>query len=301
MEEIAEPLKDDTEQSKEIESTDKQPQEKIIADKPQEQAPRPLDVFYEKYGQVLKKYVDKDGNVDYRILKRKRRDLFSATQQLANLNANTLVSFKSDDEEKAFWINAHNILTLKLIIDNYPIKRNIMFTPWYPFDSIKHIPGGREKTFFPLATFSYTISEIEQNLLEKFKDPKLCFAFSYASASSPMLRNEVYTGEKLHVQLEDQIKKFFQKTTSFVIDRQKNIVRLSSVFKLYGKVFLNSEYAKIKRYRNKKGDVRAYLNFLDSYISVADIKYLQSEEYKVNYMVFGWNLNEKADSTHKCN
>jgi len=296
LEEVTEtePLKDSAEQE-EVENTEVENEEEtaVSANKPQEQVSHPVDVFYETYDQILKKYVDKDGNVDYRRLNRKKRDLISATRLLANLNVNTLVSFKSEDKEKAFWINAHNILTLKLIIDNYPMKRIIGLTPWYPFDSIKHIPSGRKKTFFRIASFSYTLSEIERDLLEKFKDPKLCFAFSYASASSPMLRNEIYTGEKLNAQLEDQIAGFFQKPTSFMIDRQKATVGLSSVFELYEKVFLNSKYAQIRRYRDKKEDVRTYLNFLDSYISVADMKYLQNEEYKVKDINWDWSLNEK--------
>lgn len=297
LEEVTEPLKDSAEQEEEVESTEVKIEEEtaVIADKPQKQPPHPVDIFYEAYDQILKKYVDKDGNVDYRTLKRKKRDLISATRQLANLNANTLVSFKSEDEEKAFWINAHNILTLKLIVDNYPIK-NQWWIINYPPNSIKQISGGREKIIFQVAGFEYWIREIEQDLLKKFKDPKLCFAFSYASVSSPMLRNEVYTGKKLNAQLEDQIGKFFQKPTSFMIDRQKNIVRLSNVFvfDLHKKVILNSKYAKIKRYRKiKKEDVRASLNFLDSYISVADMKYLQNKEYKVKYRIFDWSLNEK--------
>jgi len=294
LEEVAEPelLKDTVEQSQKVESTDEPKKEKINADKPQAKIPIPLDAFNEHYDRILKKYVDKDGNVDYHMLKRKRRDLLTATQQLANLNDNMRVSFKSKNEEKAFWINAHNILTLKLIIDNYPIKKQWWMIN-YPPNSIKQIIGGREKALFQVAGFWYTISEIEQDLLNKFKDMNLCFAFSYASVSGPTLRNEVYTAEKLEAQLEDQIAGFFRKSTSFTIDRQKNIVHLSSVFKLYEKGFLNSKYTRIKRYRDKKENLRAYLNFMDSYVSLADMNYLQGEEYEVNYMIFDWTLNEK--------
>ena len=284
-----EPLTDGTEQKEEAAD-----QSAVSEDKEQDKQLHPLEVFNRSYDKILKTYVDKDGNVDYRTLKRKRRDLISASQELGDLSANTLVSFKSENEEKAFLINAHNILTMKLIVDNYPIKKRIWLTPHYPFDSIKHIPGGRKKTFFKVASFWYSISEIEQDMLNKFKDPRLCFALSYASASSPMLRNEIYTGANLDAQLEDRIEKFFQKPDNFLIDRQKKIVHLSSVFKLYEKVFLNSEYAQIKRYRDKKDDVRAYLNFLSYYVSDSDVRYLQGEEYRISYMVFDWSLNGKS-------
>jgi hypothetical protein len=283
----------------ETETPQAQPQVKPVAkpaktdnDKSQQEI-TPEAILYKKYSTILKTYVDKDGNVNYRTLRRKRRDLFDAVAQLAKLSPSRLVSFASDEQEIVFWVNAHNMLTLKLIVDNYPIKRLFWRTPFYPFDSIKHITGGREKTFFAVTTFQYTLQEIEQVLLDTFNDPRICFALSYVSRSSPLLRNEVYTAEKLDEQLDDQIRKFFRKKTSIKIDRRENIVHLSSVFKLYEKAFIKSKYAKIMRLREKPENIRSYLNFVAEYISKEDARYLRTAKYDVKFMVYDWSLNEQ--------
>ncbi len=253
----------------------------------------PEAIIYEKYGRILKTYVDKDGNVNYRTLRRKRRDLVDAAGQLAELSPNRLVSFKNDQEEMAFWINAHNMLILKLIVDNYPIKKQWWMIN-YPANSIKQILGGREETFFTITTFQYTLQEIEQVVLDKLNDPKLCFALSYASKSSPPLSSEVYTAEKLDKQIDDQIRKFFRKQTSIKIDRKDNIVHLSFVFKQYEKNFIKSKYAKIMRLREKPENIRSFLNFAIEYVSEKDAEYLLTAQYDVKTMVYDWSLNEQT-------
>lgn len=282
----------------ETEKPDTKPESKTDA-KPDsaddaEPGPEPEASIFKEYDSILKTYVDKEGDVNYRTLRRKRGDLFDIAGRLAGLKPNRLISFDTDEEEIAFWINAHNMLTLKLIVENYPIKRLIWRTPFYPFDSIKHINGGREKTYFVIATYQHTLQEIEQAMLNKFNDPRLCFAFSYASASSPPLRNEIYTAKKLDKQLNDQIRKFLKKETSIKIDRNANVVYLSSVFTLYEKTFIKSEYAKIKRLREKPENLRSFLNFAIEYVPRKDAEYLRTAQYDVKFMVYDWHLNEQT-------
>ena len=51
----------------------------------------------------------------------------------------------SEKGKIAFWVNAYNALTLKAVIDNYPIKSSMFRSAVYPKNSIRQIPGVWDK------------------------------------------------------------------------------------------------------------------------------------------------------------
>lgn len=60
--------------------------------------------------------------VNYRGLKAKPEQLLAFLQSMAKLDHQVYEQWE-DKEKIAIWINAYNALTLKAIIDHYPIKR----------------------------------------------------------------------------------------------------------------------------------------------------------------------------------
>ena len=232
--------------------------------------------------------------VNYRKLRRKKRELLAAAKELGNLPTAIRILWSKNDE-KAFLLNAHNILTLKVVIDNYPIKPNKWFF-MYPANSIKHIPGARgEKKFFRVSGLNYTLVEIEDLLLKTAKDPKYCFALSNATMMGGKLRNEAYHPDKLDKQIDEQVKKYLLDPKNLSIDTHEKKIYLSSMFKLkaYKTSFLNSRYAKIKRFREKKPDVKAFLNFIFLNIDAKRAKELESAGYEVKLRKYDWLLNER--------
>ncbi|MBI1390625.1 MAG: DUF547 domain-containing protein, partial [bacterium] len=89
------------------------------------QEPQPdevsANVATDDYAMALTQFVDKDGMVNYRGLKADRAALDRFVASLGSLDAAVYESW-SDDFKIAFWINAYNALTLRVIIDHYPIK-----------------------------------------------------------------------------------------------------------------------------------------------------------------------------------
>jgi len=247
--------------------------------------------FYDKCEHVFSTYVDEEGMVDYRTLRRKRAELIDAAREFNNVHPAEKMSW-SQNEKIAFWINAHNIFTVKLIIDNYPIQpRWYMIN--YPDISIMQIIGGRDKKYFKVMGMEYTLREIEREiLLERFKDPRIFFALSYASIGGAFLRNEAYRPEKLDEQLDEQVKKFLSSPQGMKIDRTKKIVFLSDIFNWYKKVFVE-KYGSIKKFRDREPDIRAYLNFIINYASGDDIGYLKSNNYAIRFQLYDWHLNEQ--------
>jgi peroxiredoxin len=234
------------------------------------------------YDRVLTKFV-KDGLVNYAALKKKSETLHPYLKQLSLV---TKEEFESWDENRqlAYLINLYNATTLELIIDNYPVK------------SIKHI-GGLFKgpwgqPVVRLFGDTITLNTLEHQIIRKdYDEPRIHIALVCAAMGCPPLRSEAYTGEKLDQQLDNQSKVFLNSPRGLQIDRQKRTVSLSSIFKWYGKDFVN-KYTPNSGYAGFSKTERAVLYFCSRYLSEADRKYLAEGGYSVNYLDYDWSLNE---------
>ncbi len=142
------------------------------------------------YDNLLHKYVV-NGLVDYENLA-KDKDLEKYIDALSKFDPTRLTN---KNDKLAFWINAYNAYTLKVIVDNYPIS------------SINELhSGGRiiahvfkttvwDKDFVVINNKKMTLNNIEHDIIRpKFKDPRIHFALVCAAVSCSPLRNEAYTG-----------------------------------------------------------------------------------------------------------
>jgi hypothetical protein len=140
----------------------------------------------------------------------------------------------------------------------------------------------------------YTLDEIERDiLLDRFEEPRACFAISYGTMSSAALRIEPYVGNVLEKQFEEQIKNYLARSDAFKIDETNKIVYLSPIFKMYPwheQAFLK-RYGTNQLFREHPPVVRAALNFVKDYISEANAEFLKRKEYSVEYTKYNWQLN----------
>lgn len=257
--------------------------------------------FYKQYKELLATYVDDQGRVDYRTLRRKRAIMATIIREVDDIHPAIILSW-SQSEKMAFWINTYNIMTLKLIIDEYPIQ-TVWYMKFYPSNSIMQIPGAWTRKYFKVIGMEYTLSEIKDGILmARFRDPRVCFALSFASTGSAFLRNEPYYPKRLDKQLDDQVKKYLASPKGLKIDKTKKMVHLSDIFNWNKKDFV-AKYGHIKKFRNQKPEMRAYLNFitLDNlggdgrylYISEETAKYLKNGDYRIALEPYKWHLNEQ--------
>ena len=276
----------------EVEITKPKP-DKVELPKPK---PQPIVSFHDKCTDILSNFVNDKGMVDYKTLKRKKPQLKQLLDEFAKLDPNKYSSWPKEDKI-AFWINACNIKMLKIIVDNYPIESSrILRIFWHP-NSIRHIDrniGGISRQKFIVMDEEFTLAEVERRFFRKeFDEPRVFFAISHASLSSPPLRNEPYYGHKLIQQLNDQAKRFLSSPQGSRIDREKQTVYLSAIFQStwYGKEFI-SKYGTDKKFKDQQPAVRAVLNFLTNYISKQDVSFLELKNYSVEYIKYDWRLNE---------
>ncbi|MHC4544051.1 MAG: DUF547 domain-containing protein [Planctomycetota bacterium] len=272
----------------------------LIKVEPNEVKPPPKVTFHDKCADILSNFVDDKGMVDYRRLKLKREKLKQLVSEFTKLSRDEYNSWPREDKI-AFWINTYNLQMLKMIVSNYPIDSYYwlhLLPGWEP-DSTRHINkriGGINKQKFHVMDEVFTLLEIEQRFFRKeFDEPRVFLALSYATLSSPPLRNEPYYGSKLNKQLDDQAKKFLSNPLAFKIDRKKRRVYLSSILQPKG---LGSEfvrkYGTNKKFKDQQPGVRAVLNFLTNYISEQDKRFLEVENYSIEYMRYNWRLNDSS-------
>lgn len=229
---------------------------------PPEEAPTVSHAIWDK---LLKSHVNKDGFVDYKGF---IRDSTKFNEYLGILSAaNPKADNWSRDEQMAFWINAYNAFTVKLIIDNYPvssikdIKKGIAFV-----NSVWDIQ------FIKIGGDTYDLNNIEHKILRsKFKDARIHAAINCASYSCPVLRDEAYTAEKLDKQLTDAIRKFVNDPSRNKVSAKK--AEISEIFKWFRKDFTRDA-----------GSIRGFLN------KYADKKL--DANGKISHLEYNWNLNE---------
>ena len=256
---------------------------------------KPTVSFHDKCADVLKTFVDDKGMVDYKTLRRKRLNLRSLLREFDNLDPNEYNSWANEDKI-AFWLNAYNIQMLKIITENYPIRssRILRLYPGWGPKSILHIKGIWTNYKFLVMDEEFTLSEIDKRFFRKaFDDPRIFFAISSASLSSPPLRNEPYYGHKLNAQLDEQTRRFLSSPLAFRTDKEKQRVYLSSLFQSssYGREFI-SKFAIDKKFKDQEPAIRAVLNFITNYVSRDKVSFLEVGKYSVKFMKYDWTIND---------
>jgi len=248
--------------------------------------------FYEAYATLLKTYVDDKGDVDYFELRRKRLDLIGVQNAMEAIKLAEYEQWETA-EKAAFWINAHNICALRVVVDNYPIKPRWPFNLMYP-NGIMQIPGARTKIYFRLVEREYSLTEMERDrLLKQFGDVRYMFALSHATRGAGFLRTEPFYPDRLDKQVDEQVRRFLKSPRGLRIDRDAGVVQLSDMFIWYKDTFI-AKYGQVRRFRNQPDDVRAYLNFVFDFLPEAQTEYLLNRTFTVTYISYDWALNDRA-------
>ena len=176
------------------------------------------------FDQLLGKYVDADGWVDYRSLGEEGDALDAYIESLAQAPFAEL----GRDEKLALLINAYNAFTLKLILEHCPVE------------SIKDIPSDQRWTDvrWQVGANTWSLNQIEhEEIRPKFTEPRIHFALVCAAIGCPILRNEAYVAERLDEQLADQTEYAHTHDRWFRFDADNNTVHLTWLYQWYGSDF----------------------------------------------------------------
>lgn len=244
------------------------------------------------YAEVLKRFVDDVGRVDYKGLKSEVSLLDGYLEALGTLPAATYAGWEQPDQI-ALWINAYNAFTLKAILNHYPIQKGGFIAGLrFPANSIRQISGVWDKLQWTVMGEGYTLNQIEHEVLRKqFNEPRIHLAIVCASVGCPILRNQPFEGGKLSEQLDDQARAFLGDETKFRIDQPAKTVYLSRIFDWFGSDF-EAHYAS-ENFGAHDATERAVLHFVSGYLSDEHRGFLEAGAFSIAYLDYDWSLNER--------
>lgn len=183
------------------------------------------------------------------------------------------VSALNPTEQKAYWINLYNALTVQVILDHYPVK-SIMDIDISPglFSN-----GPWDAKLLTIEGEKVSLNDIEHRILRPiFKDNRLHYALNCASIGCPNLQPLAFTDANTEEVLEAAAREYVNSNRGARMMRGR--LHVSSIYKWFQVDFGGSEVGVLKHLRQyAESDLGDALRTYD--------KGLRDD--------YDWNLNEK--------
>ena len=233
------------------------------------------------FDRVLQAHVNAEGLVDYSALKRDPSDLRAYVHLLGQYSPENAPEFFSTQHHRlAYWINAYNALALLAVVEAYPVK-SVRDIKWFYgfFNRTNHIVGGR----------TYTLKHIEHEIIRKrFTEPRIHAALNCASMGCPKLHRDAYQAHNLEASLERDMRIFVREKRNVQIDREKQKLYLSHIFREFEEDFTNW-FA--QHYDRSDATI---LDYLSLYLSREDTTYLSKHpNIDIKHIKYDWRLNDQ--------
>jgi hypothetical protein len=227
----------------------------------------------ERYGEILTSYTaEVEDTAGVRVNYGALREAPVWERLVADLDHCDPGQLRSHAERLAFWTNAYNVLAIDLVTRNHPAESirelGSLFRPVWKREAGSI--GGR----------SYSLDEIEHEILRPMGEPRIHAAIVCASTSCPSLRREPYRASRLDLQLDDSLRRWLADPRKGArIDRGKRTLFLSRIFDWFAEDF------------ESRGGVLA---FLRPYFPGPIRRFVeaQGDALRVRYLEYDWRLND---------
>ena len=227
-------------------------------------------INHQAFDKLLKKYVDKNGMVNYRAWHASTTDRSSLTTYLEHLGQASLSQPAQRNAQFAYWINAYNAVTIEGILRVYPTKSIRKHTKPVGYNIWKNLK-------LHVADKKINLEDIEHKVLRKMNEPRIHFAIVCASIGCPRLLNEAYSAEKMEQQLTVNTKDFFSRSQNLQIDPNSKQIKLSKLLEWYGSDF--------------GGDINTQLTAYKKYWPAESVQAVAPGGFSIGYLSYDWNLN----------
>ncbi len=232
---------------------------------------------HEEWTRLLETYVSEsdDGvnRVDYAGLKNNAEDLAALDTYIAKLAQDVIPDLPENDADKfAAWSNLYNAITVRLIIDNYPV------------DSIRDIKpsfistGPWKKERIEVDGQKMSLDDIEHGQLRvHWSDPRVHYAVNCASFGCPNLLRKAWVGETLDEDLDAAARDYVNNPRGVsVLDNGD--LEVSKIYKWYREDF--------------GGSTVGIISHLIEYAE-PELKQKLTAEASIDKYVYDWSLNEQ--------
>lgn len=219
-----------------------------------------LDAFFDHANRFLQRNVNNMGRVNYAKIKSDKTELNALVRKIsfANLQGATPA------EKAAFYLNAYNILVIKLIVDH-----NLPKSPL-------EVSGFFDQILLDVAQKKLTLDQLQKNMLFVIKpDARLHFALVCAATDCPPLLNAAYMPKTLEEQLTQQTQNALNTPKFVQPDEQAKRVLVSKIFEWYEKDFTASSG-------------KSVIGFINQYR-----KNTIPAHFAIQYKEYNWQLNSQ--------
>ncbi|MBV6646351.1 MAG: DUF547 domain-containing protein, partial [Cyclobacteriaceae bacterium] len=167
----------------------------------------------------------------------------------------------TDEVKKAFLVNAYNIIVIKQVVDQLPLK-SPLDNPKF-FNGIAHQVAGKKMT----------LDDLEKGtLLKKFPDSRVHFIVVCAAKSCPPLANFAFFPDRLEKQIQDRTIEVLN--LDWFVRVNNNKAEFSQIFNWY------------------RGDFEKNGKSLIDYVN--DFREEKIMAKKVGFYEYDWSLNKKG-------
>lgn len=175
-------------------------------------------------------------------------------------------------EQKAYWINFYNALTIKVILDHYPVKsiRDIDISPGFFSD------GPWDKKLVTIEEIELSLNDIEHRILRPiWKDNRVHYAVNCASIGCPNLQPKAFTAKNTDFLLKKGAEEYINHRRGAGLNNGR--LTASSIYSWFQEDFNASEQGVLKH--------------LEQYANDTLKEQLKSFKGKIKYD-YDWSLNE---------
>ncbi len=231
-------------------------------------------IDHSKWASFLERYLDTDhpsgiNRVRYASVTREdARQLEAYLEELGEVAVTGL----NRAEQKAYWINAYNALTVKVILDHYPVDSimDIDLSGWFS-------KGPWKAELMTVEGEDISLDDIEHRILRPiWQDNRIHYAVNCASIGCPDLRAEPFTRENMEELLDASARQHINHPRG-VQFTGKGDLRISSIYKWFRADFGDSE----------EGVLKHLAQYADDPVSTQLKSYTGDIDYHYN-----WDLNE---------
>ncbi len=176
--------------------------------------------FFDRADVFFEQHLDEAGMVNYEGADEEK------LQELIAEVATYSLEDKSDLHQKAFYINAYNLLVINSVVMNMEKS------------SVQDVAGFFTQKIHRVANVRRSLNELEKEVLfVDFPDPRLHFVLVCGAISCPPLINKAYRPETLEKQLQAQCTSALNKVGFISFDDAFNTLRWSALFDWYAADF----------------------------------------------------------------
>ena len=223
---------------------------------------------------ILSRYVhlhpDGVNRFDYGGLKNSETDTAILNDYIARLTS-TQISDLPRDEKFAAYANLYNALTVRLIIENYPLESITKIRPGL------FAIGPWKQKLITLEGKDLSLDDIEHTILRKeFDDPRVHYAVNCASMGCPNLQQKAWTAKTLDQDLEIAARDYINHPRGVTI-RKDGRLQVSTIYRWFKEDFGG----------NEKGVIVHLLKFAEADLAAAIKANPDIADHK-----YDWSLND---------